>query len=916
MACPEKVLEVKIMEVGYLLLRPPSSVKDLLALLDRTESLLSRVEQSPSPTMSASMLSATKALVSKQIFRHQDKDIRLGAASCISEITRITAPDTPYDDDLMKEVFQRIVEAFEKLDDMTSESYPRRVSILETVAKVRSCVVMLDLECDELILQMFHHFLRTIGYNDSEYVFSSMETIMTLVIEESEDIPSELLSCLLASVKEDNKDVLPATRKLAEKVFINCGTKLKPYLLDAVNLTGSSLSDYSDIVASVCRDKSEALDHVDLVDSRSHLVSEILEPEAGYPKGVDKSRNSVMSIGAVLLGNGDSTVEATSQEQMSDKLKSEAVKVDNTSDCNVKNVRNHKSSSSAQLTEEADGSQMDSDNMVPNRRRGQVKEAEPSTCSERETQGEAQPPLHAENGAAHDTLLKANGDLPEAARLRRSRHPGSKTQVSKDGMAVMDSSKGDSRNDGRLDEGAVSPKNDVNSAGNSEVKLQWRSGKKLHVDNSDDGGTPATDNLSKNDGDVSNEAVEDTKRTGKKGGSRRLGLDGLSGKRKSNIVPQKRKTSLGTNESVERSLKEMSRSHKAIVKAPSKNQSHLDESAKTKSRRKRSRRAREEAPEIEDDKEQLDERLVGSKIKVWWPDDKLFYEGQIEAFDPATKKHKVVYRDGDVEILLLKNEQYELIEGDAMEDEGQDEHTPSPSGRSEVRQVKQAKISNSVLPRNPTKDAKEKSAGKSKGKSRSGGKGSTNKQGSDTRRGRRSKGSAPNVTSQLVSSVKSKEKPATKIQESTTKIGAHEEEHQDKSMDDSLETSSAAVAQVTKTKVKEGAPAKSGSKLKDTVSKTSAETTNAKKSETAGNSYNEVVDTATGLKNADKDTPKTGRKPRNPMASISSKSKVNSNSSTKGESKVKQTNASADSDNIQEESVSARGKKRRRKGHR
>ena len=30
---------------------------------------------------------------------------------------------------------------------------------------------------------------------------------------------------------------------------------------------------------------------------------------------------------------------------------------------------------------------------------------------------------------------------------------------------------------------------------------------------------------------------------------------------------------------------------------------------------------------------------------------------------------QVVYRDGDVEILLLKNEQYELIEGDAMEDE-------------------------------------------------------------------------------------------------------------------------------------------------------------------------------------------------------------------------------------------------------
>ncbi|XP_039130292.1 uncharacterized protein LOC120266707 [Dioscorea cayenensis subsp. rotundata] len=592
MACPEKVLEVNIMEVGYLLLRPPASVKDLLALLDRAESLLSRVEQSPSPTMSASIFSATKALVSKGIFRHQDKDIRLGATSCISEITRITAPDTPYDDDLMKEVFQRIVEAFEKLDDMTSESYPRRVSILETVAKVRSCVVMLDLECDELILQMFHHFLRIIGSNDSENVFSSMETIMTLVIEESEDIPSGLLSCLLAPVKEDNKDVLPAARRLAEKVFINCGTKLRPYLLDAVNLAGGCLSDYSDIVASVCHERSEALDHDDLVDSRSHLVSGILEPEAGYPKGVDKSKNLVMSNRAVLLGNGDSTVEATSQEQMADKLKSEAVKVDNTSDCNTKNSRNHKRSFSAQLTEEADDSQIDSDNMVPNRRRGQdkeigslssgspsIKEADPSTCSEH---GEAQPPMHSENGGALVTSLKTNGDLPEAGRPRRSRHSGLKTQVRKNGMAVMGSSKGDSRNDGRLDEGVVSPKTDVNSAGDSEVKLRRRSGKKLHVDNSDDGGILAIDNLSKNDGDFSNVAAEDTKRNGKKGGRRRPGLDDLSGKRKSNIVPQKRKTSLGMNEPVEHSLKEMGRSHKAAIKVPSKDHSHLDESAKDK----------------------------------------------------------------------------------------------------------------------------------------------------------------------------------------------------------------------------------------------------------------------------------------------------------------------------------------------
>lgn len=36
-------------------------------------------------------------------------------------------------------------------------------------------------------------------------IFSSMETIMTLVLEESEDISPEILTPLLATMKKDNK---------------------------------------------------------------------------------------------------------------------------------------------------------------------------------------------------------------------------------------------------------------------------------------------------------------------------------------------------------------------------------------------------------------------------------------------------------------------------------------------------------------------------------------------------------------------------------------------------------------------------------------------------------------------------------------------------------------------------------------
>ncbi|KAL0923001.1 hypothetical protein M5K25_007042 [Dendrobium thyrsiflorum] len=122
-----------------------------------------------------------KEFIAKDLLGHTNMDMKVSIASCLGEITRIIVPDAPYDDDIMKEIFGLIVAAFKNLDEMLSRSFPKRVSILEIVAKVRSCVLMLDLDFDDLILEMFQYFLKTITSKHSDTIFSSMETIMTLV---------------------------------------------------------------------------------------------------------------------------------------------------------------------------------------------------------------------------------------------------------------------------------------------------------------------------------------------------------------------------------------------------------------------------------------------------------------------------------------------------------------------------------------------------------------------------------------------------------------------------------------------------------------------------------------------------------------------------------------------------------------
>ncbi|KAL3693856.1 hypothetical protein R1sor_007507 [Riccia sorocarpa] len=88
-------------------------------------------------------------------------------------------------------------------------------SIIETVAKVRSCVVMLDLECDDLILEMFHVFFNTASEEHPQNVFAAMRNILALVLEESEAVSQPLLEAVLANLLKDNKSVSPAAHKLA-----------------------------------------------------------------------------------------------------------------------------------------------------------------------------------------------------------------------------------------------------------------------------------------------------------------------------------------------------------------------------------------------------------------------------------------------------------------------------------------------------------------------------------------------------------------------------------------------------------------------------------------------------------------------------------------------------------------------------
>eukprot|EP00257_Ricinus_communis_P018684 XP_015577470.1 uncharacterized protein LOC8282502 isoform X2 [Ricinus communis] len=258
----EKLAENLEAAGNALLSRPdPSSVDQLLLLLDKLEKYLLETKQSASNYVQKALRSAMNALTTKELLNNLNVDVKVSVASCSCEIMRCTAPDAPCGDEQLKEIFKLIVAAFDNISDISSPSYKRRLSILETFARIKLWVIMLDLQLDSLILEMFKAFIRNLRENHPQAVFLFMGYIMIMVLEEVEEVSPELLSPILGSLRKGNQSVLPITRKLGERVIENCVSKLVPYMGQAVQYMGFPLDDYGKFVAYICAQNRGTLDH-------------------------------------------------------------------------------------------------------------------------------------------------------------------------------------------------------------------------------------------------------------------------------------------------------------------------------------------------------------------------------------------------------------------------------------------------------------------------------------------------------------------------------------------------------------------------------------------------------------------------------------------------------------------------------
>jgi len=209
--------------VGKRLAQPRLGKDALVKLLKQAESALSEFSQSYS--LQDALHALSKSLVQTTLLNHKDKDVKLLVAVCFIEVMRVLAPDPPFSDEILKEIFRLFISIFSDLAETSSPYLTRRMKILENVAALRCSMIMLNIGCEDLILDMVKIFFSTVKHGLQQSVCHAMLSIMTQILNEK--VTQPLVDVILRNLVKDDKG---ASHKLAFDIIENCADKLEPII--------------------------------------------------------------------------------------------------------------------------------------------------------------------------------------------------------------------------------------------------------------------------------------------------------------------------------------------------------------------------------------------------------------------------------------------------------------------------------------------------------------------------------------------------------------------------------------------------------------------------------------------------------------------------------------------------------------
>ncbi|SCU92079.1 LAFA_0F07866g1_1 [Lachancea sp. 'fantastica'] len=168
------------------------SVQELLDRLSQLQEELSGLKQEEVNLKSIDKYRTD--LINKKILKHKDHGVRAYAACCLSDMLRLYAPDAPYTDKELSEIFQLFLEQFRLLQDPENGYVSMQTYLVTSLLEYRSIVLLTDLpNSSQLITDLFEIFYSSKNDVIPGKLFAIIGGLLGEVILECDTMPMRAL---------------------------------------------------------------------------------------------------------------------------------------------------------------------------------------------------------------------------------------------------------------------------------------------------------------------------------------------------------------------------------------------------------------------------------------------------------------------------------------------------------------------------------------------------------------------------------------------------------------------------------------------------------------------------------------------------------------------------------------------------
>jgi len=177
------------------------------ALLKKLKTLHTQLAALDQETVEVKSLSTARSeLINNSLLLHKDRGVKAYTACCLADILRLYAPEAPYTQHELRDIFQfffrQLSAGFKGADEPYYNEY---FHLLESLSTVKSVVLVCDLPSSDMLLhEIFKDLFSIVKRDFTRKVELYMADILVALIDECNSLPSDVLEVLMAQFIEKN----------------------------------------------------------------------------------------------------------------------------------------------------------------------------------------------------------------------------------------------------------------------------------------------------------------------------------------------------------------------------------------------------------------------------------------------------------------------------------------------------------------------------------------------------------------------------------------------------------------------------------------------------------------------------------------------------------------------------------------